>query len=84
MDVIQEIKADKNKKIFTLGDISKRIDGVTKKLLSNEIHKLIDDEILEVVVYEPICMVLKEDVKSEKYGGMKSIYQGVRWDRASS
>lgn len=63
LDAIQEIKIDKKKKIFTLNDISKRIVDVKKKLLSNEINKLIDAEILEVVLYEPIYMALKEDVK---------------------
>jgi hypothetical protein len=60
---IQEIKTDKNKMIFTLHDISKLIVDVKKKLLSNEINKLISDEMIEIVVYEPIYMALKEDVK---------------------
>jgi hypothetical protein len=63
LDAIQEIKTGKKEKIFTLNDISKRITDVKKKELSNEINKLIDDETLKIVVYEPICMALKEDVK---------------------
>lgn len=63
LDAIQEIKIEKKKNIFTLGDISKRIIDVKKKSLSNEINKLIDDEILEIVVYEPIYMALKEDAE---------------------
>lgn len=63
LDAIQEIKIDKKEKIFTLNDISKIIVDVKKKSLSNEINKLISDETIEIVVYEPIYMALKDDVE---------------------
>lgn len=58
---IKAIKSEKNKEMFTFKEIYEKIGGVKKKELSEAVKALIANEKIKIVVYEPICMMLKED-----------------------